>query len=62
MSDLPAQQDLRKMQPLPNEPSEDDKDWNPNEDQEFERENNFGGPNAFDERASNPIFDNNSMS
>ena len=62
MSDLPAQQDLRKMQPLPNEPSEDDKDWNPNEYQEFERVNNFGRPNALVERASNPIFDNNSMS
>ena len=50
------------MQPLPNEPSEDDREWNPNEDPEFERDNKFGGPNAFDQRNSNPIFENNSMS
>ena len=49
------------MQPMPNEPSEDDKGWDPNQDPDFEKEANFGGPNTFSERASNPIFDNTSI-
>lgn len=49
------------MQPLPDEASADGREWNPNDDDDFGGDNNFQG-NVFEERASNPIFENNSMS
>ena len=46
------------MQPLPDEVSGEDKDWNPHDDPEFERDPNLIGT-IHDERLNNPIFANN---
>ena len=61
MSQLPKNPSLG-MQPLPNEVSGDDKEWNPDDDAEFDRDNNQFAGNTYEERASNPIYANNSMS
>ncbi len=47
------------MQPLPEQPSADDKGWNPDDDQDFDRENNLQA-NLFDEgrTAADRAFEN----
>ena len=45
------------MQHLPDEVSGDDKDWNPHDDPEFERDQHLIGT-SHEERLSNPIFAN----
>ena len=46
MSNIPSSSNMNGaaiggMQPLPEQPSADDKEWNPNDDQDFDRENNL---------------------
>lgn len=65
MSNIPPARDGNNrasgMQPLPEQLSADDKEWNPNDDDaEFERENNFRGHVFDDESAvANRAFGNN---